>query len=639
MPDLSNLSDEELLAMHAKAVAQPAVAAAPDLSKLSDDELLAMHARATAPNPPPSSDSIVDPEMLKAAAMGAYQGATMNFGDEIGGGLGTVHDYVAKKMSGEGGDFDWGNTYHKNRDEWRQADEDLGARHPLAHGLGAVGGALGTSFIPGLGLLNAGKGAGLIEMGVKGALQGGLAGAGDAKEFTDIPADAAHGAKWGAGIGTTLGVAGKVGGAVLDAVKPARVASVLLNVPEEAVQSYIKSPEAVNAARPRAEIVQDFVKRVQQLKDEVISGSQASRETLASEGQTVSGNDLADIFDKHADEIAQRAEGVMDDPQTAAAYHWLRNKAKQYRPRIPGGVSDDLAAAMEHARASGDPIGTDLEHIAAMGRRGDDIGLAGQFMESAQLPKGMSAREALEAEADRQLSTNRVKDLVQSLQRRTQYETAPGQFADVDDLIRQRVAGDVNATLKAQSPAYAEQMKGVAKDASLLSDVGDLAKSPQGFDNLLKRTQRGNTPHLMDSLNQFDQRTGGGMMSELQNSAVKDALDRGATNGSRNVNLHKGIAESIGEGIGGLPGKLIGKTVGVLGGATVDKYGPAIAKGTVDTAAKLQSMLNSSEGLQTLGQYAGPLMDAAKRGNQSLAVTHFLLSQKHPDYAQTVNGK
>ncbi len=599
MPDLSQLSDEELLAMHARAhAAEPP--AAIDLSKLSDADLLAMHAQAHAVNPLERSDAggIAD-----AAVRGATKGASLGFGDELYGLVGAT---VNPTDSGKG----FWDRYHDSRDYARRRDAQAQHDHSGVFTGGEVAGGLASAFNPLTAPLNVGKGAGLIEAAGKGAIQGGIAGAGDAKEFTDIPSEAAHGAKVGGLVGGGLWGAGKVAHAVYDAVKPARAASVLLNVPEPAVERYIANPSGVDAARSRADIIQDsFLPRIEQLKKDVVGGSQASRDILTKEGQKMSGGEIADIFDSHADEIEKRAEGVMDDPRVLAAYKWLRGQANMYRPVVPAEVTEGLQGSlMKELESSGihPDIASDL--VASM-----------------------------PGEVDRQLSTNRVKDLVQNLQNRTQYETAPGQFHDVDDVIRQKVGSDVNAALKLRSPAYAGQMKDVARDTGLLSDVGDLAKSPQGFDNLLKRTQRGNTPHIMDTLNQFDTRTGGGMMTELENSAVKDALNKGYTNGSRAVNMAGGVAESIGSAIGGIPGKIIGKGVGVLGGASIDKYGGPMARGAVNGAAKVQSMLQSSEGLQMLGKFAGPLADAAQRGNQSLAVTHYILSQQQPEYSKMMN--
>lgn len=559
--DLSGLTDEQLLAMHQQATAQQA--AAPDLSSLSDDDLIRMHAAATAPNPKLQKTDIGG--IADAGLRGAASGASFGLADELYGVVGALANPTNSTK-------DFSGRYHEARDYARGRDAKAHAEHGTAFTTGQVAGSIASAFNPLTAPLNASKGAGLIEMAAKGAAQGALTGAGEAKEFTDIPEEALSGAKTGALVAGGLGAAGKVGGAVLDALRPAKAASVLLNVPEEAVQRYMESPEAVNAARPRSELVHDFLDRVENLRNEVLGGSKASRDILSSEGQKLSGSEVADIFDKKAEEILKRSEGVMDDPEIAAAYKWLRDKAQMYR-----GVEGEI-------------------------------------------------------------STNRVKDLVQSTQKGVNYESAPGVISPIDNRIRGDVSADVNSLLKSKSPAYTEQMKGVAKDTQLLSDVADLAKSPQGFDNLLKRTQRGNTPHIMDSLNHFDERTGGGLMSELQNSAVKDALERGGTNGSRNVNLHGGIGEAVGESIGGLPGKLIGKTIGLLGGATVDKYAGPIARSAVDVGSKLNALVQSSDGLQKLGKFAMPLVNAARRGNQSLAVTHYLLSQQNPEYNQLMNG-
>jgi hypothetical protein len=610
MPDLSNLTDEQLLKLHAEA-SQPKPEGSFDLSNLSDDELMALHAKAKAPNPKLEKTDVGG--MADAGMRGFVKGGLAGFGDEMYG-------LVGAAVNPQNSDKDFWHRYHESRDYARRRDAKAEEDHPNISAGTQMAGSVASAFAPGMSALNAGKGAGLIEIAGKGALQGGLVGAGEAKEFTDIPGDAARGAMGGAAIAGTMGVAGKVLGAAKDALKPSKVASVLLNVPEEAVERYIANPSAVQGARPRAEVVQDFLERAEALKQEVIGGSQAARETLRNEGQKISGSQIADIFDAHADEIVQRSEGVMDDPQLVAAYKWLKGMSQKYRPHIPEELTDDLANVLEAESSHGFPE-------------------AASFYQRADVPAGMTAREALEAEAERQLSTNRVKDLVQSMQKRTQYETGPGQFHDVDNLVRQRVGGDVNKLLKDTSPEYAKQMIGVANDSRLLNEVGELAKTPQGFDSFLKRTQRGNTPHATQSLKEFDTRTGGGLMDELQNSAVKDALDKGYMNGSRAVNMHGNVAETIGEAIGGTPGKWAGKVVGFLGGASVDKYGGPIARGAVDASAKLQSMLSSSEGIQTLGKYAGPLLDAAKRGNQSLAVTHYMLSQQDPEYSQKFQGK
>lgn len=537
-------------------------------------------------------------EPVGAFMRGAAQGASFGFADEFTAGVGGLADFVQAKL-GQRGDISLSDAYKTRRDTIRKADAKAEQYNKGAYIAGSLGGALTSAFVPGLGALNAAKGASLGTIAGKGAISGALAGTGAAKNLVDVPKEGLKGAAIGAAAGPALVGAGKVASAVIQKLAPAKVASVLLNVPEEAVKRYIKSPEAVNKARTRAEIVEkSFLPKLAGLKDEVAGGSQASRDILDAEGKTIKGSDLADIFDAKAQAIYKRAEGVFDDPQIAAAYNWLRATAQKFRPKVSQQYTDDLAAVLKRD-------GFPEEELASM-----------------------------RDEVERHLSTNRVKDTVQSLQRRTDYETAPGQMSRVDDRIRKDVAAQVNARLKDTSPAYTKQMETVAADTRTLKGVADLAKTPQGFDALLKRTQRGTAPHQLDALKAFDKRTGGGLLEELENSATKEALNRGAMNGSRNVNLYGATGDAVGEAIGGLPGKFIGRTIGLLQGATVDKYGPKMAKTIVDSAARMEKLLSSSQGAKELGKYAKPLMEAARKGNQALAAAHAYFVANDATYRQ-----
>lgn len=535
-----------------------------------------------------------------AGVRGAAQGISFGHIDEATAGVGGLFDYVQGKL-GQRGDISLSDAYHTRRDAIRRADAKAEQDFPKTYIGGQVAGSLATAVAPGLGAMNAVKGAGVVGTAAKAAGAGALAGSGSAKEMTDIPKEAVKGAAIGAAVGAGAKIAGKVASAVVEKLAPAKVASVLLNVPEKAVGRYIKDPKAVNAARSRAEIVEkEFLPRLEKLKGEVKGGSEISREILDSEGKTVLGREVADIFDDKADDILNRAEGVIDDPQVAAAYNWLRDTAKKFRPakKMDPEFTEQLKGLL---RKEGVP----------------DSELAN-----------------MSDELERTFSTNRVKDTVQSLQRRTDYTSAPGQMARVDDTIRKGVSADVNALLKSKSPAYEQQMKSVAADTKVLKGVADLAKTPQGFDALLKRTQRGAAPHQAEALRRFDMRTGGGLRDELENSAVKEALERGGTNGSRNVNLFGATGDAVGEAVGGLPGKWAGRIIGVLQGATVDKYGPKMAKTIIDGAGRLERMLESSQGIKELGRYATPLIEAARNGNQALATTHAVLTATDPTYRQ-----
>lgn len=589
MPKLSELSPDQV-----EIVAPPkAPPGALKLSQLRPDAVEVL----TKPKP----EGIED--VVGSAMRGAAQGASLGFIDEATAGVGGLYDYVQGKI-GSRGSISLSDAYKTRRDTIREADARAEAENPKAYFGGQITGALGTAMIPGAGALNAAKGASIATVAGKGAISGAIAGAGSARNLIDVPAETLKGAAVGGALGGAISGAGKVATALIEKMAPAKVASVLLNAPEEGINRYIKNPQGVNAARPRAEIVEkDFLPRIAKLKEEVTAGSQASRDILDAEGKSIKGGDIADIFDAKAQEIYKRSEGVFDDPQVAAAYNWLRGTAQKFRPKVNESFTDDLQSVLKREGFS-------------------EKDLAG-----------------MRDEVERTLSTNRVKDTVQSLQRRTEYQTEPGQMSRVDDRIRKDVAGKVNQLLKDTSGEYSKQMERVAADTRTLKSVADLAKTPQGFDSLLKRTQRGTAPHQLEALKAFDKRTGGGLIEELQNSATKEALSKSAMNGSRNVNLFGAAGDAAGEAIGGLPGKLIGRTVGLLHGATVDKYGPKMAKTIIDSAARMEKLMSTSQGLKDLGRYARPLIEAAQNGNQALAATHAYLAATDPTYRQILAEK
>lgn len=518
-------------------------------------------------NPKPKEEGVLS--QVDAGIRGAAQGATFGYADEATAGVGGLIDWAQGKL-GQRGDISLSDAYHTRRQAIRNADAKAEQDYGKTFLGGQVVGGLLTAFVPGLNAANAVKGAGVVQTAVKGAAAGALAGTGAAKEITDIPAEGVKGAMLGGAIGGGAKVAGKVAGAVVDKLRPAKLGSVLLNAPEAALERYIKNPSAVNSARSRFDIVEkDFLPRIEKLGDEATIGSQTSREILSAEGKMIPTDRLAEVFDTKAAEIVKRSEGIIDDPQVEAALRYLQ------------ATSDKL--------------------------------------------KNAEVKE---------VSTNRVKDMLQSLDKRIEFETSPGQKAQIDDVIRGDVRRGLDKILKGDSPAYTEQMAKVAADTKTLTGVSDLARTPQGFDALLKRTQRGTAPHQMEALQKFDSRTGGGLIQELQDSAVKDALGKGAMNGSRNVNLFGATGDAVGEAVGGLPGKYVGRIVGLLQGATIDKYGPKMAKSILDGAVKLEQVMASNQGFKELGKYAGPLMNAARDGNQSLAATHAYLTATDPTYRQ-----
>lgn len=148
---------------------------------------------------------------MRAAAIGGTQGATFGFGDEISGlasasglpvgtpPLLTIPVGAYRRLTGAQGAED---AYKSGRDAFRSAESRAETERPYSTLAGRVMGILAGSAIP-LGV--AGRGATLAGTSARsagiGAGLGAVQGAGDAKELSDVPQEAATGAAVGAGVG------------------------------------------------------------------------------------------------------------------------------------------------------------------------------------------------------------------------------------------------------------------------------------------------------------------------------------------------------------------------------------------------------------------------------------------------------
>lgn len=585
------LTDEEMLALEAK-------------EGLTDEEMMALEMQSS-PAPRP----------LKSQAESGISGLadmlTFGHSDEIGAGVRGGVDWLASRAAGAPVDF--GPAYDEALNDQRQHKAQAEEDNPKSYLAGNVAGAVipavatgGASAPTALGgafkALTPMAGRGLVSNLGRGAAAGALLGAGQSNarptdsfdKAEEFASDVTKGGVLGGGLTGVFGALGAMGRTVANKVRPSNVGAVMLGLPTEAAELYVKNPAAVNAAKSTPEITQRFMGTLDSLRNEVQNGSAASRKILAEEGQSMSSDAVADMAKARADDIIKRSEGILDD-EAAATVGWLRNIESKYRSPA---VDPDLARALS------------------------------QSSNGALSEEGAAAM--LATESKRNLSTNRVKDFVQSTGRQVNYGTGkPGEFIPIDDRIKKSLVGEVNDTLKNQSPAYAKQMKGVAKDTQLLSEAQDLAGSPQAMENLLKRVQRDRAFFPAQKIGEVDKRMGTQYLKDLKLSQAKDAFERGAQGpgGSHMVNLYKGMFEGI---------PVVGKPLGVVAGATMNKYGPALGKQILDATARSQELLSNSNTAQRLGKYAPILKAAMARGPAALVTANQSLL-KDPEYRRIVS--
>jgi len=100
-----------------------------------------------------------------AVANGIWRGGTFGFSDELEGAAARAKDMLAGRAS----------SYAQRRDEVRQQDQALSEAHPIATGAGQIVGGLATAPLVAV------RGAGVANAALNGAIQGGIAGAGNSE--------------------------------------------------------------------------------------------------------------------------------------------------------------------------------------------------------------------------------------------------------------------------------------------------------------------------------------------------------------------------------------------------------------------------------------------------------------------------
>lgn len=159
----------------------------------------------------------------ESAFQGAVEGASMGFADEL------VGAYKAGKEAVQNpekrGLNDLANSYKKYRDEARAGFEAARQDNPLSYTGGEIAGSVATSFVPGMGWLNVGKGASTAAKLGTAAKAGALIGAGTSNadltkgEVGDLAKDVVQGGATGALVQGALSGAGAVAEGIAERFK------------------------------------------------------------------------------------------------------------------------------------------------------------------------------------------------------------------------------------------------------------------------------------------------------------------------------------------------------------------------------------------------------------------------------------
>ena len=437
-----------------------------------------------------------------------------------------------------------------------------------------IGGGIATAFVPGLGALNAAKGAQIGTVMGKGALQGGLMGLGgsSADDVKDMALDTAKGAALGAGGGAAGYGAGKFIGGVADSLADSKVGQYLLSkykdVSGKIANSLQDTAEWQGARALGLERGTRNKLSTQQTRD---VGRQALDEGMLEYKNLIPFMGGTDKLVKANEAIKTGAmadrEAVYKIIDEAGASQFNPSEvAKNVMKKVLSDRDDKLLNPnYKDTQELIEKLRPEIENILSRGN--DNIPMS----EAQNLVS--SLREKARFDKTRTNDTQKMlKDIYGVV--RNEINSSAEQAGQILDKAGPTRLGQAGAP---SGPGLRQTVEQANKKFSVAKDAGTLLKNKQA------REEGNKFLGLTDTV----------MGSNL------DKMSAGAV-------LVKKVAE---------------------------KYGNQTAAISAD---KLSKFVRESPEL--LGKYRPVLEKAIQRGGSSVAVTHHLLQQKDPEYRMKING-
>lgn len=372
-------------------------------------------------------------------------------------------------------------------------------------------------------------------------------------------------------------------------------ARIVADVPEAATERYIRNPEAVNKAplsmQPH---VDKWNKMSGDLENEIYSGSAASRTAL--EGQKFGRQDIASVFADVKNEIIRESEGVID-PEIQRRLSALETMEKAYGPQAAKSVATGK-------------LNLDGTPAMRMEKQGPD-----------------------------DLSGNRVKNLVQSLQRGSDFKQRAGDFIGVADIDKNKVMSRLNARLKG-NPQYDEIMQSVAADMKLMERARGIGGTDSALGGVFRNIGKDAKESQAATIQQVDKRLGTNFHDELLDTTARRAFENTNPNGSRRTLMGSGAGLPFASVAMYQQNPILAAVIQAAAtgaGFAADKYGGKMAKGAINATMFIPKQARkiaefAGERLPRDSKYFKILTESANQSPKALVVTHHLLMSSDPEY-------
>jgi hypothetical protein len=306
-------------------------------------------------------------------------------------------------------------------------------------------------------------------------------------------------------------------------------------------------------------------------------------------------------------------------------------KASGHLSQNARGLLGDKAGAM---------TGDDLQNLIEQAKQ--------QYMRNGVVKTGMEpAVNALDSELERfqQMAGNGggpseqdVRGFIDDLQKATKDSTFGNPDAGAKQGALKNLSGQMNDSLRAANPDYANAMAPSAEAANASSDLQDQFKLENGqptdatMGKVKNLTKEGKSEGA-NALKQAQGITGQDLMQQVHDAGVADRFNAPGAGGAL-----KTLAASMGFGLG----KMTGVPYGGIGGAAAGRFGvegmagAQSAKGILDAYMAVRNNPVAGAAGSALQKFGPILAKAAQTGGNELAATHFVLATSNPEYQQLV---
>jgi hypothetical protein len=463
-------------------------------------------------------------------------------------------------------------TYEQARGESREAYKEAQMANPKTYMGGEFAGAGATALVPGLG-----------EMTIpKMAAQGALYGLGSSE--ADLTKGTAEEAKQATKDVLTGGAVGAVGGVIGKGLE-AGVTKVIPKIAKWATASIIPEKEAMEAVIAR------------------LTNPEEIKNALTTPGVM---DKLVNTTNKaltKAGELSEAAQGALNPTKvtnTAELVDAFKDVQSQFMTEgIPSGEAQEAA-------------------LAALNKW-----------------KGVIRQHLKANEGD--LPDTTLAKLIRDMRKETNYNPLTATAADNQaNKALKALNTRLDKILKDNNPEYAEAMipvdelmQGISKVENLFNLIkgkgGEIAAGKM-TESRVANALGPNKTYTQEALEHLKNLTGEDLLSEMEKSQLRNVFESGKKGGF-------GL-QAWGTGIGATMGRLFPVPGGALAGGAVGGLAANAAEGGRIAAALIDKWLavRNSATSGAIMKYGPLLADAAKRGGNALASTHFVLSTSDPEY-------